>query len=145
MRLPANSLLTLALLATACGGSGTATSPSTTSSTPSNATERFDAILEPGASAFYAFTVGTNGGTVSINFASLSPLSRPGLLPTSMEIGYGVPAGEGCDLRKTVQTTPGLTSQLTDTLTTGTYCANIADVGKKLTEPANFTIRITHP
>ena len=129
MRLPAYSLLTLALLSTACGGSQTATSPSTTS-TPSNATERFDAILEPGASAFYAFSVGTNGGVVTINFASLSPLNRPGLLPMTMEIGYGVPAGEGCDLRKTVQTTPGLTSQLTDTLTTGTYCANIADVGK---------------
>jgi hypothetical protein len=145
MRLPANSVLTLALLTTACGGSGTATSPSTTSSTPTNATERFDAILDPGASAFYAFSVGTNGGVVTINFASLSPLSRPGLLPTMMEIGYGVPAGEGCDLRKTVQATPGLTAQLTDTLTTGTYCANIADSGKKLTESANFTIRITHP
>ena len=145
MRLPATSLLSLALLTTACGGSDTATSPSTTSSTTTNATERFDAILDPGASAFYAFTVGTNGGVVTINFASLSPLNRPGLLSTTMEIGYGVPAGEGCDLRKTVQTTPGLTSQLTDTLTTGTYCANIADLGKQLTEPANFTIRISHP
>ena len=81
---------------------------------------------------------------MSINFASLSPLSRAGLLSTVMEIGYGVPAGEGCDLRRVMQVTPALASQFTETLTTGIYCASIADIGA-MTEAANFAIRITHP
>ena len=143
MRFPAYMVLSLALLTSACGGSDTATSPSATTTTPSSVTERFDAILGPGASTFYSFTVST-GGTVSINLASLSPLDRPGLLPVTMEIGYGTPAGEACSVQKAMQTVPGLTSQLTDTLTAGTYCANLADIGN-LKQAANFSIRITHP
>ena len=142
MRLPAYMVLALALLTAACGGSDTATSPSTTTTTTSGATERFDAILEPGASAFYSFT--SSAGTVSINLASLSPLDRPGLLPVVMEIGYGIPAGEGCDVQMSMQTAPGLTSQFTGTLTAGTYCASLVDVGN-LKQPANFSMRITHP
>ena len=128
---------------TAACGSSTPTSPSS-SSTPSAATERFDAIIEPGTSAFYSFSVNQNGGSIAINLASLSPLNGPGLLPSVVEIGYGVPEGEGCNLLKVVQTAPGLTAQLTDTVNTGTYCANIADVGG-LNQPANFSIRISHP
>jgi hypothetical protein len=143
-------LLVVALSAAACGGN-TPTSPSTTSSAPATVTERFDAIIDVKASSFFPFAVNQSGGSVSINFASLSPLNRPGLLPATMEIGYGMGVRDddgnvvGCDLLKTIQAIPALTAQLTDPLTAGTnYCANIADIGK-LTEPANFSIRITHP
>jgi hypothetical protein len=133
-------LIGVALLGAACG-KDTATSPSTTTSATS--TERFDAILSPRGTAFYSFVVAENNGTVAINLASLSPIDRPGLLPVAMQIGYGVPAGEGCDVQKSILTAPGLTSQLTATLRDGTYCAAIADVGN-LKEPANYSIRITH-
>ena len=142
MRFPAYMVLALALLTAACGGSATATSP-TALTTTSSATERFDAILEPGASAFFSFTVSASGA-VSINLASLSPLDRPGLLSVLVRIGYGTPAGEGCDVQKSIQTVPGLTSQFTDTLTAGTYCASLTDVGN-LKQAANFSMRITHP
>jgi hypothetical protein len=150
MRSPVPLVLALALFATACGGSDTSTSPSptsttsTTSTTASDSTERFDATLQPGGSAFFSFTVGQDGGAVTINLASLTPLTRPGLLPVVMEIGYGTPIGEGCNVVKTLEAVPGLASQLTDTLAIGTYCANVADIGN-LTEPANFSMRITHP
>ena len=95
------------------------------------------------ATAFYSFNVGGSGGTVSINLASLSPLDKPGVLPETVQLGYGVPAGEGCDVRQAVPTAPALVSQLTETLTIGTYCASITDAGG-LTEPANYSIRVTH-
>jgi hypothetical protein len=136
----------LLVVSTASCSKETATSPSSTdSSSPSSpVTERFDGIIDLRDSAFYAFTVNQNGGTVSIDFASLSPLNRPGLLSVTMEIGYGVPAGEGCDLRRVMQVAPALTSQLTETLTAGIYCVSIVDIGA-MTEAANFAIRISHP
>jgi hypothetical protein len=147
MRLPVSILILAALLAAACGGD-TPSSPSTP--VASAVTERFDAIIDLKTSSFSPFSVGANG-TVAINFASLSPLNRPGLLPVAMEIGYGTVITDsdgnptGCDLKKTIQATPALTAQLTDTVTpAATYCANIADVGN-LREAANFSIRITHP
>ena len=114
-------------------------------------TERFDAIVDLKGSSFFPFSVNQSGGTVSINFASLSPLNRPGFLAVPMEIGYGTTVLDddsnvvGCDLRKTIQATPALTAQMSETVTAAAnYCANIADVGG-LREPANFSIRITHP
>jgi hypothetical protein len=141
-------LLIAAVSAAACGGD-TPTAPSTPT-TPTTVTERFDAIVDLKGSNFYAFSVG-QGGTVSINLASLSPLNRPGLLVVPMEIGYGTTVLDddnnvvGCELRKTIQATPALTAQMSESLTAAVnYCANIADVGG-LREAANFSIRITHP
>jgi hypothetical protein len=143
MRFPAYTALAFTLLTTACGGnSETVTAP--TSPTASDVTERFDGTLLPGSSAFFAFTVAQNGGPVFINLASLAPVTQPGVLSVAMEIGYGIPSGETCNVEKTIQAVPGLASQLTDTLAIGTYCANIADIGN-LPMPANFSIRITHP
>jgi hypothetical protein len=155
MRLPVLILLAVALSIVACGDSAnslpTSPSGSATSTAPTTVTERFDAIIELKTSSFYPFSVAASGGTVRINFASLSPLNRAGVLPVAMEIGYGTIVTDddgnpaGCDLRKTILVAPALTAQLTDTLTVATnYCANIADVGN-LREPANFSIRITHP
>jgi hypothetical protein len=150
MRFPVLILLVEALLAAACGGD-TPTSPSTTSSSSATVTERFDSIIDVKGSSFFPFAVNQSGGSVSINFASLSPLNRPGLLPVTMQIGYGMGVKDddgnvvGCDLLKTIQAAPSLTAQLTDPLTVGTnYCAKIDDIGA-LTESANFSIRITHP
>ena len=148
MRLPV-LILALALIA-ACGGNST-TAPSPSTTTPTTVTERFDSIIDLKGSSFYPFSVAANGSMVQINFASLSPLNRPGLLPVAMQIGYGTIVNDddgnavGCGLTKTTQATPALTAQLTDTLTPATnYCASIVDIGN-LREAANFSIRITHP
>ena len=133
-------LIGIALLGAACGGNK-GTSPSDT--TPASTTERFDAILTPGSAAFFSFQLSTTNGSVAINLASLSSLTRPGVLAVPMQVGYGVPAGESCALQQTILATPALVSQLTATLRDGTYCASIADVGN-LKEPVNFSIRVTH-
>jgi hypothetical protein len=131
-------LIGIALLGAACGNGATA--PSTTT-TPT--TERFDAVLTPGTSAFYSFMLTTTNGTVGINLASISSLTAPGVLAIPMQIGYGVPAGEGCQVMQSIIAAPALISQLNVTLRDGTYCVSIADIGN-LTQPVNFTIRVTH-
>jgi len=140
-------LASLAALSVSCGGD-TPTTPSSTNS--GRSAERFDDIINPHESKFYAFSVGSNG-TSSINLASLSPLNGPGTISATMEIGWGKTLKDdsgtviGCTLAKVMQTTPALTAQLNDPLTPSTdYCANIADVGG-LREAANFSIRIFHP
>jgi len=140
-------VLILAPFCAACGDD-TPTTPSST--TPSRATERFDDIIDLRASRFFAFSVGSNG-TTAINLASLSPLNRPGILVTTMELGWGKTLKDeagtviGCTLAKVTQTAPALAAQMNETLPPASdYCANIADIGE-LREPANFSIRITHP
>ena len=150
MRLPVLILAIAAVSVAACGDD-TPTSPSTTSTTPTAVTERFDAIIDVKGSNYVPFSVNQSGGTVSINFASLSPLNRPGLLTVAMQIGYGTTVLDGdgnvvgCDLRKTIEATPALTAQMSESLTAAAnYCASIADIGN-MREPANFSMRITHP
>ena len=146
MRLAALLLVSL----TFCAGCGGDTPASPTSTTASRATERFDDILSVGESKFFAFSVGSNG-TTSIDLASLSPLSRPGAVVATLEIGWGKTVKDdagtviGCTLAKVMQTTPSLAAQINDPLAPASdYCANVADVGG-LREPVNFSIRITHP
>jgi hypothetical protein len=141
------ALLAVVLSFCVACGDDTPTSPS---STPANATERFDAIINVRDSKFYPFSVGSNG-TTTINLASLSPIDRPGVVNATMEIGWGKAIKDEsgtvvqCDLAKVIQTTPGLSAQLTDALPPASdYCANIADVGG-LRESVNFSIRISHP
>ena len=141
-------LLVVALSAVSCGGSNTPTSPS---GPPTTATERFDAIIVVKGSNFQPFSVGQSGASTTINLASLSSLTAPGVLLLSMQIGYGTTVLDddgnvaGCDVKKTVQATPSLTAQLSDSLTpAANYCATITDIGN-LKEAANFSVRITHP
>jgi hypothetical protein len=139
----------LAVVVSFCLGCGDDT-PTSPSSTPVNATERFDAIINVRESKFYPFSVGSSGMT-TINLASLSPVDRPGVVNATMEIGWGKAIKDengtvvSCDLARVIQTTPALAAQLSDTLAPASdYCANIADVGG-LRESANFSMRISHP
>jgi len=139
--------LCLAAFGAACGDD-TPTSPTPT--TAARGTERFDDIITVRASKFKAFSVGSTG-TTSINLVSLSPINGPGAITATVEIGWGKTEKDeagtviGCMLAKVMQTAPALAAQMNEPLPPAQdYCASIADVGG-LREPANFSIRITHP
>jgi hypothetical protein len=133
------ALLIVASAGMACGGDS-GTTPSTSTSTGSFDT--FSSLLGVQGSSFYSFTVAA-AGTVSLSLASMIPANTVGPASTSIvRLGLGVPLGTGCSVTSSVDTTAGLTSQLTVPVTTpDIYCANLSDIGN-LTTPVNFTIRI---
>ena len=129
----------MALAGAGCGGNS-ATAPSTT--TPSGSTENFRGSLVPQGSSFYSFTI-TTAQTVSISLASLT-VNGIGPASTSIiRLGLGVPLGTDCSVNNSVDTSAGLTSQLTASVNPDVYCVKISDIGN-LTGPMNFTIRIGH-
>jgi hypothetical protein len=133
------ALLIMASVSMACGGNSS-TTPATTASS-SGSFNTFSSLLDVQGSIFYSFTV-TTAGTVSLSLASLSAANTAGPASTSVvRLGLGVPLGTGCSVTSSVDTTAGLTTQLTVPVSPDIYCVNISDIGN-LTTPMNFTIRI---
>lgn len=128
--------------ASACGDDAQSTTAPTTT-TAAVGTELFVGTLSPGGSRFYSFRV-TNAGGVTLLLASLTAGSTQPALATTVQFGFGVPQGTGCGLTTSVDTPPGLIAQITNTSNPGIYCVHVADTGR-LTAPADFAIRITHP
>lgn len=134
------TLLLAAALGAGCGDDNP-TSPTSTTSTI--VTEQFAGTVSVGGTRFYSYEVVT-AGTSSLTLTSLSaPGSR---VPSSaqVQIGVGIPAGEGCAVSQSVTTAPGLTAQLSISQAVGIYCTSITDAGA-LTGDTDFIIRIVHP
>jgi hypothetical protein len=129
----------MALATGGCGNNASVTTPSTATSTSSDS---FAGALPLQGSSFYSFTV-TTAETVSITLVSLTPNTTGAASPAVMRVGLGLPIGIGCAINNSVDTAPGLTTQLSAAVTPETYCVQISDVGN-LTAPANFLIRIAH-
>jgi hypothetical protein len=135
-------VLGLALALTSLSGcSDNTTTP--TDTTPLQTTEVYLGTLNRGDSGFYSFNV-INSGTAALTLASLSNPATGRVLDTTMELGFGVPAGEGCNATTTVNVSPGLSAQISSAVTTGIYCARIADIGN-LGSATSFAVRIVHP
>jgi hypothetical protein len=135
--------ITLLLVAALGAGCGDDTPTSPTSTTPVTVTEQFAGTVPVGATRFYSYEV-TSAGTSAITLASLSaPGSR---LPSAarVQLGVGIPAGEGCAVSQSVVTAPALSAQLSVSQAAGIYCTSITDLGE-LTGEADFIIRIVHP
>ena len=133
-------VLALALLTTACGRDEILTGP-TQPTQP--ASEVFTGTLDVQGSSFYSFTIAATGD-VGITLASLVATAPGPALTNVMGLGVGTPSGTECSVTNSVTTAPGLTAQLVNSLTAGTYCTKIYDLGT-LTGPVNFAVRIVHP
>ena len=132
-----------AALAAACGnGSSTATSP-TTATIPAITTVTFADTLDAGGSRFYSFSNNT-AGSVTAFLASVTASGNPLPLAIPLELGIGVPAGTGCATTMTQVVTPGLVTELTDSLAAGVFCLRVADAGA-LKAPVTFAVRFNHP
>jgi hypothetical protein len=131
-------ILLLGLLTSACGSGNTAAP--TPPSGPT--TDVFFGTLAVQGSSFYSFTV-TASGPVSITLASLVPTEPGPAIHAVMGLGVGTPVGTDCGLTNSVNAAPSLTAQLINSLSPGTYCTQISDLGA-LTAPVNFSVRIVH-
>lgn len=137
-------LAAMSLLAAASAACGDDPPTTPTSTAPASTTETFVGTLPLRGSAFYSYPVQSPGGDVSITLASVTFANPRQGTETQLEIGVGIPSGEGCAVTQSTVTAPSLRPQLTPGQTGGTYCVRIADPGT-LTQPANFGVRIVHP
>ena len=135
------ALATLAVVTSACSAGGPAAVTAPTATGP--AAELFEGPLLPGGSAFYSFTV-TATGLTNVMLASVTTSTSPGTSSTVvLGLAIGTPIGSDCTITNALPTAAGLTSQIVNSLTPGTYCARVYDIGN-LKVPVNFAIRIVH-
>jgi len=134
------ALVVVTSVSAACGSDSQDVTVPSTSTSSSDSFETFAGSMVPQGSTFYSFPV-TTAGTVSVSLSSLMANTSGPASSDVMRLGLGVPLGTGCSVTSSVDTTPGLTAQLTVQVNPDVYCVNIADVGN-LTAPVNFTIRI---
>ena len=133
----------LALMLSACGGSDTSSTATTPSVITGPTTSLFEGQLDPGGSAFYSFTV-TSTGLANVMLASVTTSATPGTsLPVVLGLAIGTPLGTDCTITNALPASPGLTSQLVNSLTPGIYCARVYDIGN-LRTTIKFAIRIVH-
>jgi hypothetical protein len=125
-------------LADLTGGCG---SSAPTPTAPSSSTEYFVGTLAVGGSASYAFSV-VNDGSVQVTLTGLTT-SRFSPQNTTISVGVGIPAGEGCGVSQSVMASPGLANQLLTRFPSGTYCVQVSDPGT-LSGPVSFVVRILH-
>lgn len=123
----------------ACGDDPVPTTPTDTS----GQVEVFTGSLAPRGVGFYSFQT-TSSANASFTLASLTSVATGRALGTSVQLGIGIPAGEGCSIANATSASPGLIAQLTHSVAPGTYCVQVSDIGN-LTAPANFAVRIRRP
>jgi hypothetical protein len=125
-------------MATACGGSSSNTS-SVLAPTGTLVTDTFSGTVQPGGVDFNPFTI-TTGGTVNVTLVSAGPP------PTiTMGLGIGTPSAGTCVLLSGASTaaTASSTAQLTGTLSAGSYCVEVLDVGNAA-GPIAYTVAVAH-
>jgi len=135
-------IVVVALSCAACGDNST--SPSDTSSTTTTtSTSSFELTIAPHSDGFYAFTTSSDG-PLTITLTSITMAKRAAAVSVGMRIGLGMPVGEGCSVTTALDATPSLTAQLgLATVTAGTYCIDVADIGNLSTD-AVVAVRFTH-
>lgn len=127
--------LLLASLVVASGCGSETTEPLVTS-----AVESFASRIQEKGSAWRSVTV-TVAGTVTMQLVAMTQSDA------LVNMGIGTISGTQCVLAASVDTIPNsatVAPQLTRTVSVGTYCVRIADIGN-LNQINEFTIRIERP
>ncbi|MGE0448820.1 MAG: hypothetical protein AB7Q29_04480 [Vicinamibacterales bacterium] len=139
---PFVSLLLTGLLATVATGCGDDNPVTPTETQAQSYIDVYTGQLGVGATGFYAFTV-VAPGTAAITLGSVTDAASGRALDTALELGIGIPAGQGCHVTRAVTVSPGLAAHLQQPLTDGVYCVQLRDVGR-LRVLVNFGVRILH-
>ena len=126
----------------ACGNGASASSTTSPSSLPADATvsESFTSTLAVGGTLFYSFSV-AQYGNVAVTLTGVTGIDLPDGL--SLNVGIGRPAGTTCTPSITVAAAPGDAAQVTGTYGPGIFCAVISDSGM-LTAPVKVDAAVAH-
>lgn len=141
--------LSAAAGAAACGKDSptsptTTTTTTTTTSTAAEASnsETFRGTLPVNGYRFYSFEVGAFG-TVTVTLDNVG--GSTGVPPSVwVGVGLGVPDGLDCSTNISLNTQAGGGPHISSTLSAGTYCARVYDIGN-LAATAPFSVTIAHP
>jgi hypothetical protein len=130
-------LVVLLCAASACGSGDSSTSALTTPSTL--VTDSFTGTVAVGSTDFHAFSASA-GGAVNVTLTAAGPPAT-----IYMGIGVGTPSASACVLltNGSVVAPAGLTAQLSGTISAGTYCVSVFDVGNETT-PVTYAVTVTH-
>jgi hypothetical protein len=115
----------------------TTTSPSPT---VTRTTDTFSGTVSVGGSAYHTFSVAQTG-TVDLTLTAAAPPST-----ILMGIGIGMVSDSACVVMAGAsgQAQAGASPQLSGTVSPGTLCAEINDVGNQAA-PVTYTLTVTHP
>lgn len=140
-------LVAIAVVPAACGDddsptSPTTTTPTTTTTAEASVSESFTGSLPVRGARFYSFEVPTNG-TVTVTLNNVGGVSG---VPDTIWVGVGLgtPEATDCSTTSSVSTQAGGGPHISTTLTPGTYCARVYDIGN-LAAAAPFNVTIAHP
>lgn len=142
---------TAVLLAAACTEPqfSLTTSPTESDSTSTTTTtvtatdpQTFSGTLAVRAQRFYSFNVPSTR-TVRITLEQLHNAAGTASTAT-LVLGLGVPSGTGCAMLREVAAGASDAPHIDELLTTGIYCAQLADPGT-LTDAVIFSVRIEFP
>ncbi len=137
----------LALVLAACSNNTPTTPTITTTATTADtaaAVEVFSGTLSPRGVGFYSFQA-TGNANATFTLASLVNPTTGRPVTANLQLGIGIPAGEGCSVTNAVSAAPGLQAQLTSPVVIGTYCVQVADTSNSLASAVTFAVRIQRP
>ena len=111
-----------------------------TAPTPTISSETFAGTVAVGGVAFHPFTVTLAGGQITIILTAAGPPAT-----IFMGLGVGTIAGDACTLlpNASVATPAGATAQLTGTISAGSYCVRVWDIGNQ-TADVTYAVTVNH-
>ncbi len=134
----------IAVLTAGCSNSSSDSSALAGLTAPSNATQivdSFSGTVQVGASDMHPFTVTTSSQPVLVTHTAAGPPST-----IFMGVGVGAPTTDGlCSLltNAAVVVQASSTAQLSGTISAGTYCVAVFDVGNQ-TGPVDYAVTVSH-
>ena len=141
------SVLLLGLLSAACepGNKVSAVdlTPPTSPSNPASKNETFTGSVDVAGRAFHPFTVTVTGAAASVILTAAGP---PATIAMGLGVGvYVATPTESCTLLNNgfTVTPAGTQPQLAGTLTSGSYCVVVYDVGNQ-TAPITYSVTVSH-
>ena len=134
-------VMALAVGGGACDSKSVGTSGLGTTAPSTGTTDTVNGTVPLGGGDNHQFTVAQPGGIVTTVLTSTAPQTT-----VIMGFGVGTPNGTTCAYLNTFTktTSAGPDSQLNGSLTPGTYCVGVYDVGNA-TSPVTYTATVTHP
>ena len=133
------TLLTLALTVAACSSSDPTSTVTTPTATATTITETFPGTVPVSGVSFSPFNV-SQTGTVNVTLTAVGPPST-----IWMGLGIGTPSATACAVitADTTVTPARATAQLSGTLSAGSYCVQVYDIGNQV-EPVTYSVTVAH-